>query len=603
MKRFLICAVILAALPALVFAVNFSPTPMKLTAPGSLHYEFDGKELELPVTLSGVQATAVFMVYTKDKAQNIVNIRNGFLGWHYVNKVDTCVYVSGVLSLQKGTNTIRWSGKDVDSKMVPAGDYTYYIWAYDGVSSRSLACSKFGPRANSIGHFQQYDQNNKVLANPIWCPPGEAMPSIAGGYDGKTQTPGLKVRVKWVIGSDPMDSTMIETTTYKGWGDSGKIAFMPGDHRYFFVHNYIPKAVVTTGLDYVMKLKWVPNGLSEQVLTWGENGVFTFANTSANYPGPISDNVSSLWVIVGDNSYPLRENPEIMYYLDPNDGTKLRTYDFSWLWWDETEFKRGFKYHGGPTIANFSQGRIYCSGWSHCLKHCIDPYQENDADVTLWYNGEGDHVGDRFDEPTRTTDAWLCSGGSGGPWVYDFNADANGFSMLSAYDLGAVSFGLIAPDGRGITTYFALPGDTAKIKYGQVILDCDSAFDGIYCDNPPDASYPTALWYVAHDSIKGDISNAIGVADNTPAAFSVAQNVPNPFNPSTTISFTLAKPGKVTVEVFNSAGQRVETLTNASMSAGVHSIAWNASKHAAGMYFYTVKSGDFSRTMKMTLLK
>jgi hypothetical protein len=509
------------------------------------------------------------------------------------------------LSLQKGSNTIRWNGKDVDSKLVPAGDYTYYIWAYDGVSARVLVCSKFGPRANCAGYIKQYDQKNIVLANPIYYPGAESITQLSvasGGYDAKTQTPGIKTRAKWVIGTDPMDSTKIETTTYKGWNDSGKLAFMPGDHSYFFVDNNIANAVVSGGLHHVMKFKWVPNGMSEQVITWGENGMFTFANTSQSYFGPISDNVSSLWVIVGDNSYPLRENPEIMYYLDPNDGSKLRTYDFSWLWWDETEFKRGFKYHGGPTNGNFSKGRIYCSGWSHCLKHCIDPYQEKDEDVTVWYNGEGDHIGDRFDEPNRTTDAWLCSGGSGAPWVYDFNADTNGFSVFSSYDLGAVSFGLLAPDGRGVG-YFALPGDTAKMKYGQIFLDCDSAFDGMYCDNPPDATYPLGLWYVAHDSIKGDISNAIGVADNTPAAFSVAQNVPNPFNPTTTISFTLAKPGKVTVEVFNSAGQRVETLANASMSAGVHSVAWNASKHAAGMYFYTVKSGDFSRTMKMTLLK
>jgi hypothetical protein len=343
--------------------------------------------------------------------------------------------------------------------------------------------------------------------------------------------------------------------------------------------------------------------MSEQVVTWGENGSFSFANTSSEYAGPISDNVSSLWVVVADNSYPLRENPEIMYFLDPNDGSKLRTYDFSWLWWDETEFKRGYKYHGGPTNATFNKGRLYCDGLSFCMKHCLDPYQEKDEDMTLWYNGNGDNIGDRFNEPGRGADAWLCSGGSGAPWVYGFSADANAFSMFSAYDLGAVSFGLLAPDGRGIN-YFAFAGEAATgLKYGQLIVDCGGAFDGIYCDNPSSESFKYGLWYVGHDSIKGDISNAIGVADNTPAAFSVAQNVPNPFNPTTTISFTLAEPGKVTIEVFNSAGQRVETLVNTSMSAGVHSIAWNASKHAAGMYFYTVKSGDFSKTMKMTLLK
>jgi hypothetical protein len=83
----------------------------------------------------------------------------------------------------------------------------------------------------------------------------------------------------------------------------------------------------------------------------------------------------------------------------------------------------------------------------------------------------------------------------------------------------------------------------------------------------------------------------------------VAQNTPNPFNPSTTINFTLAKTGKVSVDIFNISGQKVDTLVNTTMNAGNHTATWNASKNSAGVYFYTVKSGDYSRTMKMTLLK
>jgi flagellar hook assembly protein FlgD len=58
-----------------------------------------------------------------------------------------------------------------------------------------------------------------------------------------------------------------------------------------------------------------------------------------------------------------------------------------------------------------------------------------------------------------------------------------------------------------------------------------------------------------------------------------------------------------TVEVYNAAGQKVDTLLNANLSSGSHSVTWDAAKHSAGVYFYTVRSGDFSRTMKMTLLK
>jgi len=220
-----------------------------------------------------------------------------------------------------------------------------------------------------------------------------------------------------------------------GWGDHGKIALMPGDHDYFIVQNYISKSVLEGGMQNVMKFKWTPNGLSEQEMDFGDDGMFSVQNTSAGYAGPISDNVSSLWLVIGDNSYPESGNPESMYFLDPESGSLEREYDFSWLWWDAVEAAKEWKYHGGPTIANFVNGRIYCAGLSFCTKHCIDPYQDDDDDITLWYNNNGDYIGDRFWEDDAGEAAWLCSGWSHAPWVYDFSADMNGFSIFSAMTL------------------------------------------------------------------------------------------------------------------------------------------------------------------------
>jgi hypothetical protein len=180
--------------------------------------------------------------------------------------------------------------------------------------------------------------------------------------------------------------------------------------------------------------------------------------------------------------------------------------------------------------------------------------------------------------------------------------DNNMFMAFPAYGLGAVSFGLYAPDGTGMS-YWELAGETALQKYGVQFIDYESAYDGFYCTNNSGTAVDATIWYVGQDSIKGILTNQVGVKDAAPAAFAVAQNSPNPFNPTTTISFTLAKAGKTTVEVFNVAGQRVDTILNASMSAGSHTVTWNAAKHSAGVYFYTVKSGSFSKTMKMTLLK
>ncbi|MBT4483096.1 MAG: T9SS type A sorting domain-containing protein, partial [Candidatus Latescibacteria bacterium] len=85
--------------------------------------------------------------------------------------------------------------------------------------------------------------------------------------------------------------------------------------------------------------------------------------------------------------------------------------------------------------------------------------------------------------------------------------------------------------------------------------------------------------------------------------FSLEKNFPNPFNPTTSIGFTLAEPGHVVLEVYNAAGQKVATLVNGFMNTGSHSAMWDASSLNSGVYFYTLRTLRFSQTGKMMLLK
>ena len=171
-----------------------------------------------------------------------------------------------------------------------------------------------------------------------------------------------------------------------------------------------------------------------------------------------------------------------------------------------------------------------------------------------------------------------------------------------------MSFGLIGPDGTGID-YLAFAGEIADWKCGTTYIDYDSAYDGIITDvtssgdEPGTIIWDNGIWFVAHDSFKGIIAKEVAVEDDAPAAFTVAQNSPNPFNPTTTISFTTPEAGNVAIDVFNVAGQKVNTLMSDFMNAGSHSVTWDASGFSAGVYFYSVKTGNFLKTMKMTLLK
>lgn len=88
-----------------------------------------------------------------------------------------------------------------------------------------------------------------------------------------------------------------------------------------------------------------------------------------------------------------------------------------------------------------------------------------------------------------------------------------------------------------------------------------------------------------------------------PTAFALSQNYPNPFNPSTTIAWALPKAAHVTISVFNVLGQMVVTLVDMDMDAGNHSINWDASATASGLYFYRIQADDFSETKKMMMLK
>ena len=85
--------------------------------------------------------------------------------------------------------------------------------------------------------------------------------------------------------------------------------------------------------------------------------------------------------------------------------------------------------------------------------------------------------------------------------------------------------------------------------------------------------------------------------------FNLNQNYPNPFNPSTQIQYALPEATQVTLEVFNSVGQKVMELVNGQQSAGYHTATFNASGLSNGVYFYKLSTSSFINTKKMLLIK
>lgn len=99
-----------------------------------------------------------------------------------------------------------------------------------------------------------------------------------------------------------------------------------------------------------------------------------------------------------------------------------------------------------------------------------------------------------------------------------------------------------------------------------------------------------------------------GAGEGLPYTYNLAQNHPNPFNPSTVISFEIAKASHVRLTVLNLLGQRVRVLVNGVRRAGYYSVEWNGrtssgNSVASGVYFYRLEADDFVETRKMMMLK
>ena len=88
-----------------------------------------------------------------------------------------------------------------------------------------------------------------------------------------------------------------------------------------------------------------------------------------------------------------------------------------------------------------------------------------------------------------------------------------------------------------------------------------------------------------------------------PETFSLDRSYPNPFNPTTTLSFAIPVDSEVSLSIYNLQGREVVSLINGNMDAGYHSVIWNADSHSSGVYFVKMMAGEFVNTQKLMLVK
>jgi hypothetical protein len=100
----------------------------------------------------------------------------------------------------------------------------------------------------------------------------------------------------------------------------------------------------------------------------------------------------------------------------------------------------------------------------------------------------------------------------------------------------------------------------------------------------------------------------VGVKDSSPAVISLDQNHPNPFNPETSIGYTIGASSLVKLDIYNVSGQFVRTLVDGYQAQGCHTAVWDGRdgsgrQVSAGVYLYRLKAGNFVQARKMVLMQ
>jgi hypothetical protein len=181
-----------------------------------------------------------------------------------------------------------------------------------------------------------------------------------------------------------------------------------------------------------------------------------------------------------------------------------------------------------------------------------------------------------------------------------------------------ISFsGLVNVEGFDITIDFDSNSD--KLLYMDTTI--------IFSSNIPSDNYETVQVSLRdfHDNEKVydidqlqdlDLYQQVGIINTLssnsfemlPRTFHLNQNYPNPFNPTTEIGYSIPENTFVSITIYDVQGRSVKSLVNQNQDAGIYLTSWNAKDEQgnsvpAGMYFCTIRAGDFTQTKKMVLLK
>ena len=141
-----------------------------------------------------------------------------------------------------------------------------------------------------------------------------------------------------------------------------------------------------------------------------------------------------------------------------------------------------------------------------------------------------------------------------------------------------------------------LPGNNLNVTITFTPLDTNLITDTLLIENN-DKPLQIKL------SGKGKILTAIEDKNDLPKTYALYAAYPNPFNPSTRITYSVPKLSNITIKIFDILGNNLRTLVDEEKPAGTYEVMWNADNLTSGVYFYRLQAGSFVETKKMILMK
>ena len=313
---------------------------------------------------------------------------------------------------------------------------------------------------------------------------------------------------------------------------------------------------------------------------WGRSWLLDTARNSFNdYELDIDYNFGgdSIYVLLTNNLTTTNENLRLMYNALGNLGTGV-----------------SFKQVNPGNLADHDRlGTVAMNRTTNEIAVLYTKFNAGNPDIRISYSPDGTGPIGRW-----TSDQTV----SGLPGIESFGT-IKGQDRQGAFRLSFVS------QGSGFDTVIYMSGFTAATLAGRTVANNNTVVN-----NAPDVvgyrnggAFDGGVLYSGNNALYYDGSPLTVAVDPVggvvPSAFALEQNFPNPFNPATTIKFSVPKSGIVMLKVFDVTGREVASLVNGELNAGTYKSEFNASQLGSGIYFYKLVGDGFTETKKMILIK